>query len=68
MTHNPALFRIKSAYGVTRAYPVNQTAKLLCTLTGTTTLLPQNIDIIEDLGFSCVNEANDSVIVPSLLY
>jgi hypothetical protein len=64
----PATFRIKSAYGVTRAYPVNQTAKLLCNLTGTTTLLPQNIDIIEGLGFSCINEINDSIIIPSLLY
>jgi hypothetical protein len=64
----PATFRIRSAYGVTRAYPVNQAAKLLCTLTGTTTLLPQNIGIIEDLGFSCINEINDTVIVPSLLY
>jgi hypothetical protein len=65
---NPATFRIRSAYGVTRAYPVNQAAKLLCTLTGTTTLLPQNISIIEDLGFTCINEVNDTVIVPSLLY
>jgi hypothetical protein len=63
-----ATFRIKTAYGNVRAYPINQTAKLLCELTGTTTLLPQNINIIEDLGFSCVNEINDTLIVPSNLY
>jgi hypothetical protein len=64
----PATFRIRSAYGVARAYPVNQAAKLLCTLTGTTTLLPQNISIIEDLGFCCVNEVNESTITPQMLY
>ena len=64
----PATFRLKSAYGITRAYPVDATAKSLCLLTGTTTLLAQNISIIEELGFSCVNELNKSVIVPSMLY
>jgi hypothetical protein len=64
----PATFRIRSAYGVARAYPVNQAAKLFCSLTGTTTLLPQNISIIEDLGFSCVNEVNNSTITPQMLY
>lgn len=63
-----ATFRLKSAYGITRAYPVDAVAKSLCMLTGTTTLLAQNISIIEDLGFSCVNEINESVIVPSMLY
>jgi hypothetical protein len=63
-----ATFRLKSAYGLTRAYPVDAIAKSLCILTGTTTLLPQNISIIEDLGFSCVNEVNESIITPQMLY
>jgi hypothetical protein len=63
-----ATFRITTSYGNTRCYPVDATAKLLCDLSGFKTLLPNTLTIMEDLGFSCVNEANDSIIVPSLLY
>jgi hypothetical protein len=64
----PAYFRITTSYGNIRCYPVDATAKLLCELSGFKTLLPTTLTIMEDLGFSCINEINDTVIVPSLLY
>jgi hypothetical protein len=65
---NTATFRITTSYGNIRCYPVNATAKLLCDLSGFKTLLPNTLTIMEDLGFSCVNEINDSTITPSQLY
>jgi hypothetical protein len=50
-----ATFRIREAYGNTRAYPVNREAVLLCQLTGTKTLLPQQMEAIRELGFECVD-------------
>ena len=63
-----ATFRITTSYGNTRCYPVDATAKLLCDLSGFKTLLPNTLTIIEDLGFICINEINDSTITPSQLY
>ena len=63
-----ATFRITTSYGNVRCYPVDATAKLLCDLSGFKTLLPNTLTIIEDLGFICINEINDSTITPSQLY
>ncbi len=63
-----ATFRITTSYGNVRCYPVDATAKLLCDLSGFKTLLPNTLTIMEDLGFICVNEINDSTITPSQLY
>lgn len=68
MMNKLATFRLKSAYGQTRAYPVNVEAKLLCELTGSKTLLPQSIGTIVNLGFNVIDEASGSPIVPSILY
>jgi hypothetical protein len=50
-----ATFRIREAYGNTRAYPVSREAVLLCQLTNSKTLLPQQIAAIRELGFECVD-------------
>ena len=50
-----ATFRIREAYGNTRAYPVSREAVLLCQLTGTKTLLPQQMEAIRELGFECLD-------------
>jgi hypothetical protein len=63
-----ATFRITTSYGNIRCYPVDATAKLLCELSGFKTLLPTTLTIMEDLGFTCINEINDSTITPSQLY
>lgn len=63
-----ATFRITTSYGNVRCYPVDATAKLLCDLSGFKTLLPNTLTIMEDLGFTCVNEINESTITPSQLY
>ena len=63
-----ATFRLKSAYGQVRAYPVNTEAKLLCDLTGSKTLLPQSISTIVSLGFNVVDDASGQPIVPSVLF
>ena len=62
-----ATFEIRSAFGQTRAYPFNEAAKNLCSLTGTITLLPQTIATINRLGFSCETTAG-APINPSDLY
>ena len=64
----PAYFRITTSYGNIRCYPVDATAKLLCELSGFKTLLPNTLGIIEELGFECLNEVNDSTITTSQLY
>jgi hypothetical protein len=63
-----ATFRITTSYGNVRCYPVDATAKLLCELSGFKTLLPNTLTIMEDLGFTCVNEINDSTITAHQLY
>ena len=63
-----ATFRITTSYGNVRCYPVDATAKLLCDLSGFKTLLPNTLTIMEDLGFICINEINESTITPSQLY
>ena len=50
-----ATFRIREAYGNTRAYPVTREATLLCNLAGTKTLRTQDIDTIRELGFECLD-------------
>lgn len=50
-----ATFRIREAYGNTRAYPVNREAVLLCQLTGNKTLRGQEISTIRELGFECLD-------------
>ena len=62
-----ATFRIREDYGNVRAYPVTREAVLLCQLTGTKTLLPQQIPAIRELGFECL-DMEGSVINPADLY
>jgi len=63
-----ATFRITTSYGMIRCYPVNATAKLLCDLSGFKTLTVAALTIIEDLGYTCLNTINDSLITPNQLY
>tara|TARA_R110000824_G_scaffold95101_4_gene228834 strand:- start:2195 stop:2419 length:225 start_codon:yes stop_codon:yes gene_type:complete len=45
--------KIKEAYGITRFYPVNQTAMMLTEMTpNRKTLTARNLRIIEDLGYT----------------
>ena len=62
-----ATFRIATSYGNIRCYPVDATAKLLCELSGFKTLLPNTLTIIEDLGYTCLNTINDSLITRNSL-
>ena len=62
-----ATFEIRSAFGQVRAYPSNPSAQSLCSLAGSVTLLPQNINLITSLGFVCVTDAGVAI-VPSDLY
>jgi hypothetical protein len=50
-----------------RCYPVNATAKLLCDLSGFKTLTYDSLSIIEDLGYTCLNTINDSLITRNSL-
>ena len=62
-----ATFRITTSYGMIRCYPVNATAKLLCDLSGFKTLTTDSLSIIEDLGYTCLNTINDSLITRNSL-
>jgi hypothetical protein len=62
-----ATFRITTSYGMIRCYPVNATAKLLCDLSGFKTLTTDALTIIEDLGYTCLNTINDSLITHNSL-
>ena len=62
-----ATFRITTSYGMIRCYPVNATAKLLCDLSGFKTLTTDSLSIIEDLGYTCLNTINDSLITHNSL-
>ena len=63
-----ATFRLENAHwGLVRYYPVNETAKLLCDLSGFTTLTINSLAIIEDLGYTCLNSINDSLITRNSL-
>tara|TARA_R110000744_G_scaffold264295_1_gene378572 strand:- start:153 stop:389 length:237 start_codon:yes stop_codon:yes gene_type:complete len=45
--------KIKEAYGITRFYPVNETAEMLTSLTpNRSTLTARNLRTIEDLGYT----------------
>ena len=63
----PITFKLESAYGRTRAYPVSQEAILLCQLTNSKTLLPGAIGTIAGLGYECVDR-DGFAIEPSQLY
>ena len=56
-----ATFRIREAYGNTRAYPVTREAILLCQLTGNKTLRGQDISTIRELGFECIDTEGDVI-------
>lgn len=47
-----ALLEMKSSYGQDRIYPINDTAQNLAVLTGRKTLLPDDLTVIEKLGFT----------------
>ena len=48
---NLAIVEIRHAHGVDRIYPVNDVAKGIAKLAGTTTLTQATINIAKDLGF-----------------
>jgi hypothetical protein len=50
-----ATFEIRHHFGTSRAYPTNEAAADLCSLTGSKTLLPQALSTIERLGFLCID-------------
>jgi hypothetical protein len=52
MTDKTITVRIKDVYGVAKVYPVCETAQLFAALTGTTTLRPQDLEIIKKLGYT----------------
>ena len=47
----PLKFQKRSSYGHDRIYPVCDRAKLITQLTGRKTLFPQDLAVIETLGF-----------------
>lgn len=62
----PATFEIRSSFGLTRAYPANDAAVALCSLTGSKTLLPQTISTIEKLGFECLTTSGEPIVAADL--
>ena len=52
----PIRFKIESHYGLSRAYPLDQEAILVCRLSKTKTLLPGDIGTVAALGFEAVNQ------------
>jgi hypothetical protein len=62
-----ATYRLRESYGRMLAYPVTREATLLCQLTGTKTLRYQDISIINELGFECM-DTDGGVIDPSVLF
>ena len=49
MAHTTLVVRKRTVYGNERVYPVNDAARQLCALIGTTTLKSENHDRIEQL-------------------
>lgn len=49
------LIQSKSVYGVTKFYPMNETAKLLAQVAGTATLTESTLKLAEQMGM-CVTE------------
>ena len=45
---------IKDVYGQSRVYPVCDKAKLFADIAGTTTILPRDIQRIQELGYEVV--------------
>jgi len=62
-----ATYRLRESYGRMLAYPVTREAILLCQLTGTKTLCYLDIEIINELGFECM-DTDGGVIDPSVLF
>lgn len=62
-----ATYRLRESYGRMLAYPVTKEAQLLCQLTGTKTLRYQDIEIINELGFECM-DTDGGVIDSSILF
>lgn len=52
---------IKTTYGTPRFYPVNDTAKAVCKLTGTATLTEKHIKVLKNIGFSVELEMNPAI-------
>ena len=47
----------KNVYGVERVYPVCNKAKLLASISGNKTLLPEVIELIKKLGYNLTTES-----------
>ncbi len=47
----------KNVYGVERIYPVCNKAKLLASISGNKTLLPEVIELIKKLGYTLTTES-----------
>lgn len=54
-------YKLESAYGRLRAYPVDQEAILLCHLTQSKTLLPGSIGDIKGLGYLPVDQEGNEI-------
>lgn len=46
--------RIEDVYGKRTVYPVCETAKTLCRMTGRKTLTPNDLKCVQDLGYGVV--------------
>lgn len=46
---------VREIYGVPKAYPKNDAAKVLAEIAGTTTLTQRTLDLAKRLGFSVVD-------------
>lgn len=46
------IVKIKSVYGVDKIYPVNDAAKIIAEIAGTTTLTEQAIKLAKQLGYA----------------
>jgi len=46
------IVKIKSVYGIDKIYPVNDAAKIIAEIAGTTTLTEQAIKLAKQLGYS----------------
>ena len=60
-------YKLESAYGRTRAYPISQEAILFCQLTQSKTLLASSVGTIKALGYVPV-DGDDFEIDPAELY
>jgi hypothetical protein len=54
---NAIEIEVRSVYGITQAYPANETAKLFAAIAGTKTLTAQDLRRIMALGFDVIQQA-----------